>query len=95
VQSFLRAPEGIRPRSDAQKALYLSAIGLLRAHTHLQSRCSRVGYVKETIACIGTTKQLSEEDFRCELIGHRPCPASKPLPSEEAQEELPGGGKRR
>src|ERR1041385_7063480 len=34
--------------SDAQKALYLSAIGLLRAqHAHEVSLLSRIGYVKE------------------------------------------------
>ncbi len=46
--------------TDAQKALYLSAIGLLRAqHASSVSLLRRVGYVKETIAVLEQTKQLS------------------------------------
>jgi glyoxylase-like metal-dependent hydrolase (beta-lactamase superfamily II) len=50
-----------RPRlSDPQKALYLSAIGLLRAqHASSVSLLHRVGYVKETIAQLDEAKQLS------------------------------------
>src|SRR5215472_5881347 len=46
--------------TDTQKALYLSAIGLLRAQ-HAQSvpLLRRVGYVKETIAILDQAKQLS------------------------------------
>lgn len=46
--------------TDAQKALYLSAIGLLRAqNAHSVPLLRRVGYVKETIAILGQAKQLS------------------------------------
>src|SRR5216683_4143783 len=46
--------------TDVQKALYLSAIGLLRAqHASSVSLLHRVGYVKETIAILGQAKQLS------------------------------------
>src|SRR5258708_8965299 len=46
--------------TDAQKALYLSAIGLLRAqHASSVSLLHRVGYVKETIAIVEQAKQLS------------------------------------
>src|SRR6267378_892415 len=46
--------------TDAQKALYLSAIGLLRAqHASSVSLLHRVGYVKETIALLEQAKQLS------------------------------------
>jgi metallo-beta-lactamase superfamily protein len=46
--------------TDAQKALYLSAIGLLRAqHASSVSLLHRVGYVKETIAVLEKAKQLS------------------------------------
>jgi glyoxylase-like metal-dependent hydrolase (beta-lactamase superfamily II) len=46
--------------SDAQKALYLSAIGLLRAqHAHEVSLLSRFGYMKETIATLDQARQLS------------------------------------
>jgi glyoxylase-like metal-dependent hydrolase (beta-lactamase superfamily II) len=44
----------------AQKALYLSAIGLLRAqHASSVSLLHRVGYVKETISILEQAKQLS------------------------------------
>src|SRR5216684_2912999 len=46
--------------TDAQKALYLSAIGLLRAqHASSVSLLHRVGYVKETIGILEQAKQLS------------------------------------
>src|SRR6266849_6545483 len=46
--------------TDAQKALYLSAIGSLRAqHASSVSLLHRVGYVKETIAILEQAKQLS------------------------------------
>jgi glyoxylase-like metal-dependent hydrolase (beta-lactamase superfamily II) len=46
--------------TDAQKALYLSAIGLLRAqHASEVSLLGRFGYVKETIAILEQAKQLS------------------------------------
>jgi glyoxylase-like metal-dependent hydrolase (beta-lactamase superfamily II) len=44
----------------AQKALYLSAIGLLRAqHASSISLLHRIGYVKETISILAQAKQLS------------------------------------
>jgi glyoxylase-like metal-dependent hydrolase (beta-lactamase superfamily II) len=46
--------------TDTQKALYLSAIGLLQAqHASSVSLLHRVGYVKETIATLEHAKQLS------------------------------------
>lgn len=46
--------------TDAQKALYLSAIGLLRAqHASSVSLLHRISYVKETIAILDQAKQLS------------------------------------
>ena len=46
--------------TDNQKALYLSAIGLLRArHASSVSLIHRVGYVTETIAILDHAKQLS------------------------------------
>jgi glyoxylase-like metal-dependent hydrolase (beta-lactamase superfamily II) len=46
--------------TDAQKALYLSAIGLLRAqHASQVSLLHRIGYVKDTIAMLEQAKQLS------------------------------------
>jgi glyoxylase-like metal-dependent hydrolase (beta-lactamase superfamily II) len=46
--------------TDAQKALYLSAIGLLRAqHASSVSLLHRVGYVKETMAILDQAQQLS------------------------------------
>ncbi len=45
---------------DGQKALYLSAIGLLRAqHAFSVSLLHRIGYVKDTIAILDQAKQLS------------------------------------
>jgi glyoxylase-like metal-dependent hydrolase (beta-lactamase superfamily II) len=50
-----------RPRlTDGQKALYLSAIGLLRAqHASSVPLWHRIGYVKDTIAILDHAKQLS------------------------------------
>src|ERR1700723_2108860 len=46
--------------TDAQKALYLSAIGLLRAqHASQVSLLHRTGYVKDTIAMLEQAQQLS------------------------------------
>src|SRR5882672_10865111 len=46
--------------SDSQKALYLSAIGLLRAqHASSVSLFRRIGYVKDTIAQLDEAKRLS------------------------------------
>jgi glyoxylase-like metal-dependent hydrolase (beta-lactamase superfamily II) len=46
--------------NDVQKALYLSAIGLLRAqHASSVSLIHRMGYVKETIGILDQAKQLS------------------------------------
>jgi len=46
--------------TDPQKALYLSAIGLLRAqHASSVSLLHRFGYVKDTIAILDQAKQLS------------------------------------
>ena len=46
--------------TDPQKALYLSAIALLRAqHAPSVSLLHRVGYVKDTIATLDQAKQLS------------------------------------
>ncbi len=46
--------------TDIQKALYLSAIGLLRAqHASSVSLLSRIGYVKDTVAILEQARQLS------------------------------------
>ena len=46
--------------TDAQKSLYLSAIGLLRAQNASSvSLLHRIGYVKDTIAILDQAKQLS------------------------------------
>src|SRR6267142_1482791 len=46
--------------TDAQKSLYLSAIGLLRAqHASSVSLLHRIGYVKDTIAILEKAKQAS------------------------------------
>lgn len=48
--------------TNVQKALYLSAIGLLRAqHASSVSLLHRIGYVKDTIAILDQAKQLSGE----------------------------------
>jgi glyoxylase-like metal-dependent hydrolase (beta-lactamase superfamily II) len=53
--------EEFEPRlTDAQKALYLSAIGLLRAqHASSVPLLRRVAYVKKTIAILERSKQMS------------------------------------
>jgi glyoxylase-like metal-dependent hydrolase (beta-lactamase superfamily II) len=46
--------------TDVQKALYLSAIGLLRAqHAHAVPLLHRIGWVKETIAILDRARKLS------------------------------------
>src|SRR5271169_1121972 len=46
--------------TDVQKALYLSAIGLLRAqHASSASLLHRIGYVRDTIAILDQARQLS------------------------------------
>src|SRR6266446_4989661 len=46
--------------SDVQKALYLSAIGLLRAqHAPAVPLLHRIGWVKETLSALDRAKQLS------------------------------------
>jgi len=46
--------------NDPQKALYLSAIGLLRAqHASSVSLLHRVGYVRDTIAMLDQSKRIS------------------------------------
>ena len=46
--------------TDPQKALYLSAIGLLRAqHANSVSLFGRIGYVKDTISMLDRAKKLS------------------------------------
>src|SRR5689334_21845424 len=46
--------------SDAQKALYMSAIGLLRAqHASSVPLFRRIGYVKDTVAMLYQAKELS------------------------------------
>jgi len=46
--------------SDSQKALYLSAIGLLRAQNASSiSLFGRIGYVKDTISMLDQAKKLS------------------------------------
>ena len=46
--------------TDVQKALYLSAIGLLRAqHAHAVPLLHRIGWVKETITMLDRAKKLS------------------------------------
>jgi glyoxylase-like metal-dependent hydrolase (beta-lactamase superfamily II) len=46
--------------TDVQKALYLSAIGILRAqHASSVPLLNRIGYVKDTIAILDQAKQLS------------------------------------
>src|SRR5262252_7275816 len=61
VEFFSARLKEFEPRlTDTQKALYLSAIGLLRAqHAHSVPLLRRVGYVKETIAILEQAKQLS------------------------------------
>ncbi len=61
AEFFTARLKEFEPRlADSQKALYLSAIGLLRAqHVSSVSLIHRVGYVKETIGILDQAKQLS------------------------------------
>jgi glyoxylase-like metal-dependent hydrolase (beta-lactamase superfamily II) len=61
VEFFSARLKEFGPRlTDAQKALYLSAIGLLRAQYASQvSLLHRIGYVKDTIAMLEQAKELS------------------------------------
>ncbi len=61
VEFFTARLKEFGPRlTDPQKALYLSAIGLLRAqHAPAVSLLHRVGYVKDTIAMLEQAKELS------------------------------------
>src|SRR5262249_17844730 len=59
---FLLTPlKELEPQlTDPQKALYLSAIALLRAqHANSVSLLHRIGYVNDTIAMLERAKQLS------------------------------------
>src|SRR5260370_33380818 len=50
--------------TDAQKSLYLSAIGLLRAqHASSVSLLHRIGYVKDTIVMLDQAKRLSGDQI--------------------------------
>jgi hypothetical protein len=61
AEFFLARLKEFGPRlTETQKALYLSAVGLLRAqHASSVSLLRRVGYVKDTIAILEQAKQLS------------------------------------
>jgi glyoxylase-like metal-dependent hydrolase (beta-lactamase superfamily II) len=61
AEFFSARLKDFKPRlTETQKALYLSAIGLLRAqHASSVSLLRRFGYVKDTIAILGQAKQLS------------------------------------
>jgi glyoxylase-like metal-dependent hydrolase (beta-lactamase superfamily II) len=61
AEFFTARLKEFEPRlADSQKALYLSAIGLLRAqHASSVSLIHSVGYVKETIGILDQAKQLS------------------------------------
>jgi glyoxylase-like metal-dependent hydrolase (beta-lactamase superfamily II) len=61
VEFFSARLQEFKPRlTDVQKALYLSAISILRAqHAPAVSLWHRVGYVRETIALLEQAKQLS------------------------------------
>jgi glyoxylase-like metal-dependent hydrolase (beta-lactamase superfamily II) len=61
AEFFTARLKEFEPRlADSQKALYLSAIGLLRAqHASSVSLIHRVGYVKETIGILDQAKHLS------------------------------------
>jgi glyoxylase-like metal-dependent hydrolase (beta-lactamase superfamily II) len=61
AEFFTARLKEFEPRlADSQKALYLSAIGLLRAqHASSVSLIHRVGYVKESIGILDQAKQLS------------------------------------
>src|SRR5437867_9773426 len=61
VEFFSSRLKEFGPRlTDVQKALYLSAIGLLRAqHAHAVPLLHRIGWVKETIAMLEQAKRLA------------------------------------
>src|SRR6266536_59352 len=61
VEFFSARLKEFDPRlTDVQKALYLSAIGLLRAqHARAVPLLRRIGWVKETIAILEQARQLS------------------------------------
>ncbi len=61
AEFFSARLKGFGPHlTDAQKALYLSAIGLLRAqHASSVSLLHRIGYVKDTMVTLDQAKQLS------------------------------------
>jgi hypothetical protein len=61
VEFFSARLSEFGPRlSDPQKALYLSAIGLLRAqHASSVSLLHRIGYVKDTVSTLDEAKRLS------------------------------------
>ena len=61
VEFFSARLREFDPRlTDVQRALYLSAIGLLRAqHASAVPLLHRIGWVKETIAMLKRAKQLS------------------------------------
>ena len=70
--------------TDAQRALYLSAIGLLRAQNASSvPLLHRVGYINETIAILEQAKQLSGGAiFVVNWIACRSRPTSRPVSSE-------------
>lgn len=61
VEFFSARMNEFGPRlTDAQKSLYLSAIGLLRAqHASSVSLLHRIGYVKDTVTILDQAKRLS------------------------------------
>jgi len=61
AEFFTAQLKEFEPRlTDVQKALYLSAIGLLRAqHAHAVPLLHRIGWVKETIDILDRAKRLS------------------------------------
>ncbi len=61
VEFFSARLKEFDPRlTDVQRALYLSAIGLLRAqHAHAVPLLRRIGWVKETISMLEQAKRLS------------------------------------
>src|SRR5262249_12891926 len=61
AEFFLTKLKEFEPRlTNVQKALYLSAAGLLRAqHASAVPLLHRIGWVKETIAMLDRAKQLS------------------------------------
>jgi hypothetical protein len=79
--------------TDVQRALYLSAIGLLRAqHAPAVPLMHRIGWVKETYCHAGTSQAtLRRASLRCELdCRHRSTPSfpGRFHQRKAAQEEL-------